>query len=180
MRNWIKSRRNQLSIVLVAICILTISNYIIPSYETLTYYQEKIDSLDQQQQQLNRFSLHIDFHERQVKLINQQLADLRQHNANLGNTATLQKQFGKIQRQYQLKVITQQIERKNISSEFEKIDIRQTLTGNYSNHVRYLKEVLSPKNSLLLERYSLINRTLFSDNPILTADLNLILLLPKE
>ncbi len=180
MRNWIKSRRNQLSIILVAICILTISNFIMPSHDTLTYYHGKIDSLEQQQQQLHRFSLHIDFHESQAKLIKQQLADLRQRNADLRNTATLQKQFGKIQRQCQLKVITQQIERNNISSELEKINIRQTLNGNYSNHVRYLKEVLSPKNSLLLERYSLINRALFSDNPTLTADLNLILLLPKE
>jgi len=166
--------------MLIAAGILIISNIIIPAYETLAYYHSKIDALEMQQQQLNRFSLHIDFHESQVKIIKRQLADLHRHNAELRNTATLQKRFGKIQRQCQLKVITQQFERSNISSDLEKIDVRQTLNGHYSNHVRYLKEVLNPKNSMLLEQYSLVNRTLFSDDPILTADVNLILLLPKE
>jgi hypothetical protein len=180
MRNWIKSRRNQLSILLVAAGILIISNTIIPAYETLAYYHSKVDALEMQQQQLRQFTLHIDFHESHVKIIKKQLADLHQHNAELRNSAALQKQFGKIQRECQLKVITQQFERSNISSELEKIDIRQTLDGHYSNHMSYLQEVLSPKNNMLLEQYSLVNGTLFSDNPILTADVNLILLLPKE
>ena len=180
MRNWIKSKRNQLSILLVAICILTISNSIIPAYESLSYYHDKIDALEKLQQQLQRFSLHIGFHENQANQIKQQLADLHQLNADVRNTVTLQKRFGKIQRQCQLKVITQQIKKNNISSELEKIDIRQTLEGNYSDHVRYLKAILSPEYSVLLERYSLLNRTPLSENPTLTADLNLILLLPRE
>lgn len=180
MKNWIKIRKNQLSVILIATVVITISNGIIPAYETLAYYQGKMGSLENQHRQLHRYSLHIDYHEDRSNQIRQQLTELNQLYSDFRDSTFLQKHFGNIQRQCQLKVITQQINRSEISGDLEKINIQQTLDGKYRDHVRYLKMILSPENSFILERYNLISQSLLSDDPTLTADLNLILFLPKK
>ncbi|NQU64716.1 MAG: hypothetical protein HQ517_10620, partial [SAR324 cluster bacterium] len=159
---------------------ILISNVIIPAYETLSYYQAKMGSLTNQYQQLHRYSLHIDYHENQSNRMKQELTAQHELYADLRNITFLQKRFGILQRQYQLKVITQQIKRGKISSDLEKINIHQTLDGKYSNHVRYLKMILSRESTLMLEQYNLINQTTLGDDPTLTADLDLILFLPKK
>ena len=125
MKNWIKIRKNQLSVILIATVVITISNGIIPAYETLAYYQGKMGSLENQHRQLHRYSLHIDYHEDRSNQIRQQLTELNQLYSDFRDSTFLQKHFGNIQRQCQLKVITQQINRSEISGDLEKINIQQ-------------------------------------------------------
>ncbi|MBU2648742.1 hypothetical protein KKI24_28805 [bacterium] len=180
MEKWIKNRKNQVSIILVLTALLVISNIIVPAYDSLSYYHLKIASLEKQSRQLHRYALHINYHENLSRHISEQLAKQQQLYANMRDAVIIQKWFGKVQRQCRLTVVMQQIKNGNISGDLERIDIRQTLEGKYSDHVRYLNTILSQQNSILLERYKLQNQSPLMLNPILTADLQLFLFLPLK
>jgi len=180
MKNWIKNRQNQVTILLVATMILAISNFIAPAYEARSYYHDQIISLENQYQLLYRYSLHVDYHETQLKQIEQQLEDLQQLYDIPRNSAAFQKHFGKIQRENHLTVVAHQTSKENASRDLEKINIRQTLEGKYSNHMNYLKAILNDRNSILLERYALDTSAPLSNEPKLTADLQLTLFLPLK
>ncbi len=180
MKNWIKSRQNQVTVLLVTTMILTISNFIAPAYESLSYYHDQIVSLNNQYQLLYKYSLHVDYHETQLTQIKQQLENLQQLYDIPRNTAAFQKHFGKIQRQYNLTVVAQQISKEKASRDLEKINIQQTLEGNYSSHMAYLKTILSERNSMLLEQYVIETKSPLSNEPNLTADLQLTLFLPQK
>lgn len=180
MRNWINNRRNQISIILAAVIILAISNFILPAYETLSYYQLKSISLEKQERQLYGYSLHIDYHEKQSGRIQQQLAKLQQVFSQAENTAILQKKLGNLQRKYHLKVASQVIQKGKPSQDLQVMRIEQTLDGIYKDHMRYLEAVLDRDNNLLLERYELTSQEPFDNNPLLTAKLQLTLFLPVQ
>jgi Na+-transporting NADH:ubiquinone oxidoreductase subunit NqrC len=180
MKDWINNRQNQVTILLVATMILTVSNFIAPAYEALSYYREQIVSLENQYQLLYRYSLHVDYHETQLKQIEQQLENLQQLYDIPRNTAAFQKHFRKIQREYHLTVVAQQTSKENASQDLEKIYIRQSLEGKYSSHMNYLKAILNEQNGILLERYILDTKAPLSKEPNLTADLQLTLFVPLK
>lgn len=180
MRIWLNNRQNQISMGLVAIMVITISNFILPVYETLSYYRDKTASLEKKYQQLYGYSLHITHHENQLIPLQSELADLEQKFTKLRNAAALQKYFGDIQRECQLKVIIQEIKKGELSQELETIHIHQMLDGKYNDHMRYLNAILSGKSDILLEEYVLENRSPFSGDPQLTAQLVLTLFIPLK
>lgn len=179
MRTWIRNRQNQVSIALVAIIFVTVSNVILPAYEALSYFKRKSDTLEQQAQQLFRYSLHVRHYEKKAGDIQERLAAFQKRFSELEKSEVLQKQFGAIQRACRLTVVAQEINLQRASSDFKAIRIRQTLQGRYSDQIRYLNIVLQPARSLLLERYHLENRSPLSRDPDLTADLALTLYIPN-
>lgn len=180
MRQWINIRRNQISLLLTGVFIITINNFIIPAYESLVYYQEKTATLDRQYQKLYNYSLHIRHHEKRLVSGQEQLAKLEQDFNELRDAAYLQQYFGTVQRACHLKVVTQEIKKGDLSRDLESVQIEQTLEGGYRDQMRYLKTILKDDHNLLLEQYQLENRAPFSNNPTLTARIFLTLFLPVK
>ena len=180
MRVWINKRQNQVSILLAAIAILAVNNFILPAYESLSYYREKAAILEKQLQRLSRYSHHIYFHEQQSEVYQKQLTELEDQYSNLRDPSILQQLFGDIQRKLHLKVVSQEISKNRVSQELEKRIIQQTLNGKYSDHMQYLRMILQQENNMLLVRYDLENQMPFEQNPTLCAQLELTLFLPLK
>jgi len=180
MAEWIRRRRNQVSIVFTAAIILITSNLIIPAYDSLSYYEGKSAALEKQYQQLYGYSLHIDHHEKISKLLQQQLEDLASLFSSQRNTAALQNKLGQIQKQCRLTVVEQEIKKGTSSPDLEILNVQQTLSGKYNSHIRYLNTIMDDDSTLLLKQYKLENQEPFKKNPLLTAHLHLTLFLPKK
>jgi len=180
MKKWLNQRTNQISILLIALSVLVVSNIILPSYDTLAYFQDKSASLERQYQHLYGYSLHVRYHEENLPQLQQQLSGLEDQFATLQDTTRLQNLLGIIQRKHRLKVEAQAIKKGKLSPDLEAIQVSQTLNGKYDDLVQYLTAASEIHDSLLLENCDLENRDPLSEDPLLVARLQFTLFLPAQ
>jgi len=179
MNKWFKTRKNQLTIVLLGLIILMVFNFILPGYEQLPYYQRKISQLEMQQKMLKNYSLHMKFHEEKHGEFKRNLKSLKEVIFEASETKKLQKELGKLQRLHQLSIIAQKIEKLENDTLFDEVMVNQRLKGKYPNHMQYLQSLASPKTTLVMATCSFQNLNPTRADPDLLMTLEFKYLIPK-
>jgi Tfp pilus assembly protein PilO len=173
MKLWLRQKSNQVFILIVALCILIFSNIILPGHEQIHYHTGQTANLKLQVQQLSRYELHIKHHQAQQAAVHQNTQRLTQAVSVWTSTKSLQTRLGQLQRAHKLKVVRQRIHESPLDDTFGQIEVQQSLTGSYTDHIGYLKALMAPGNLLILESGRFENTAPLVADPTLTADLTL-------
>jgi len=171
MRNWIRQKRNQVFILMLAGAILLLNNFGLPRHEQLAHHKDKIAILASRHRQLSQYALHTEYHETRHSEIQAQRTSLQQSLTARTTAKTLQQWLGQLQRQYRLKVIRQKVEEQPLDEQFGQIEVQQTLSGTYVNLHHYLEAVMKPESLLILEDGSFENQAPLDANPTLLVQL---------
>jgi len=179
MNKWLKVRNNQITVVLIGITLILLFNFILPGFEKLPYYRNKISQLEIQKKRLKRYSLHMDYHEELHEEYKHQVQALQAKFQAIRDTNWLQKMLGKLQRKHHLRIEVQDIETSEMDELFDQVLVKQRLKGEYADHMKYLIALTDPKSTLVTTKCSFENLNPTETDPELVMTLEFKYILPK-
>lgn len=180
MKNWISHRSNQITVFLVGIIMVLSFNFILPAYEKLPYFNQKINSLLSRQRQLKKSVLHLPFHERKIVLIKEKTFEYQKQIDQSQNSQHLQNQLGKLQRKHHIKVQAQKFDSQSFDDNLNRTIIKMSLKGKYDNMVSYFKEFNSSNSLFLFTDITIINSDPLKKDAALLTDLEMQIFYPKK
>ena len=178
-QNLIKDKRKALMLALAALQVFLLFGHIIPIYEKMPYYENKIRLLKESIDKLETSALHSNYYIKRKNSVEKELSEFQKVIQHLNNPNYIQKRVSEIQKNNHLDVTSQKISYEDYSSEFTKIAIKQTLTGKYHNQIDYLNEIIRAFEFIILTDCELTNNAVLNSNPSITMDLSLIIFLIK-
>lgn len=179
MNKWVKVRKNQISIALLGAILILLFNIILPGFEKLPYYRKKIAQLEIQKKRIERYSLHMEYHE---KLRNEYKLGVETFQTKfqaIRDVNALQVRLGKLQRKHHLRIELQDIETTKTNDLFDQVIVKQRLKGGYPDHMNYLKALTGPRSTLVTTRCSVENLNPTITDPELVMTLEFKYILPK-
>lgn len=155
MKNYFQSRKNQLCFLLILIQLLIILNIIIPSYETIDYYEKKQEELGKKNGRLKRQLVYMKHHliqkeETAKKLRLLEVTISKEENINQFNT-----QIERLSKEAGLNIIKQETASLEKTRIYNYRVITQELEGKYLSHINYLEKLKSLKKLISINSYSL-------------------------
>lgn len=172
------SKKYLIILLIVSIQLILVLGIILPAYEKLPYYSQKIDQLNLRSKELEAEALHTQyFKQKESATISQLVAIEKELNKNRKSTQ-LQKAFIILQNKYHLKVITQQIERNVIDDTISQLTVFQILEGNYISLSNYFNDITDINKQLFISSCEFSNNEPLSVDPKITATVTFNLIYP--
>jgi len=180
MKTWINQRSNQITVFLVGIIIILIFNFILPAYEKLPYFNQKINELSSKQRQLQKSVLHLPFHQQKIKTIKKSTLEFQQLIDQSTNIRHLQNELGKLHRKHHIKIQTQKTDQQPFDDILDRTIIKMSLKGKYNNMISYFQDFNSSNNLYLLTGITIVNSNPLKKDALLLTNLEMQIFYPKK
>lgn len=179
-KRWFQRKDVKWGLILVLVQAYLILGHILPAYEKKSYFQTRIDGLEQQKATLETDKQHIQFYKQNAENRQRQLELITQFLNTAKTTYEIQSVVSKSFQANKLELVAQQIGKKQILHDLTMKTISLTLKGSYSQHLAFLKDMENLNPFLTLSQCELKNTSPLSPDPLISMTASLTLYLPPE
>lgn len=171
MRKWIGDRRNQYSILLIALTLILTVNVITPLVEQRRYYQGKILRLQSERDMLVNYEAHLDHHKDSLAEIEAKTEELRSIYNAWANSSSIQKKLITILDNSGIRVTKQSIDHHEFDLSFDYFLVSQTLEGTYLPLMAYLSVLTQDNNPIVIDSCEFQNESPIKNNPVIQLEI---------
>lgn len=183
IETWIKSKQTKWLLLLGVLQGFIFFNGILPSYENLEYFQEKVKKLKLKQASLNRFVGQMDYYQKDFQQFSQKKKNAKGKTLLEKDPFLSFEKLGHTRRQkFQFENWTQEVGEVVPTEFFLQLEVSQNFVGRYQEHRDYLNAVFNLPQGFILTHYSLKNKNWESLNkkPLLQGDMKITFLQTKK
>lgn len=178
--SWLKNRRNQVAIFLLTGQIYMILGIIVPTYEKIPYYAEKISVLKKEHNFLENKALHIEYYHSRKEITANELNNLKVLLSEAKDSTVQQEKINKLLRQQGIKIISQQIKTLQSDSKFNVIRMDQIVQGTFTQLKEYLAKIETINPFYFITQCNFNNLNPLKEDPVIDLNMNILAYIPKE
>ena len=172
-KGWHKNRSVQIMVILFFAQVYLIFGQILPIYEEIPYYQNKISILKQHLTNLKVNKEHIAFYKSRINDMENRLVYYERELEAVSDMQQLQRQLHRIIQTHDLEVISQQIQKQTKIDDLKLHIILLSLKGEYPDLLSFLKDFNKISPFIQISKCEFINNETSALNPSIILNLSL-------